>query len=179
MGMSKPFDKQMKRLAQTSPETLLQWLLPGATYVKELPLPLEITDFEYERSEDADLLVIGYNLAMLALKRHKSADLDWLLKEFIYMQERFEDSPFYQMIEARALEKSLNEVLKKDREAILKVVEAKYPNAGLVPLAEALTAYLQDQDVLLNLLIQISITTLPEEARSALVASVQGTQTKH
>src|SRR5262245_36947745 len=51
LGMSKPFDQQMKRLALVSPETLLQWLLPDAEYIKELPLKLQLTEF------DVDLLI--------------------------------------------------------------------------------------------------------------------------
>jgi len=73
----------------------------------------------YEKPEDADLLVIGYNLAMLAFKKRSRADLEWLRKEFAYMQERFEESPFYQMILERGHEEGREEGRKEDARALL------------------------------------------------------------
>jgi hypothetical protein len=100
------------------------------------------------------------------------------------MQERFEESPFYQMIlehgEEKGFEKGVEKGLEKGvRKSLLYLVEAKYPDSDLPQLTKALTTYLEDQDVLLNLLTGIGTTTLPEEARALLLASIQSPRTKH
>ena len=92
------------------------------------------------------------------------------------MQERFEESPFYQMILERGHEEGLEEGIRK---SLLKIVEAKYPDSDLPQLVKETTASLSTQDDLLNLLTQISMTTLPEEARAILLAATTDNNPQH
>ena len=302
--MVKPFDRQMKRLAQTSPQTLLQWFLPGAEYIKELPLNLELTKFDvdvllkikwhehemllhiefqtfndlsmaeralrynvlariehklpvlsvviylfqggtlpasplcwdtpsghtildfhfldvklwemttetlekldnhgllalisltqdgarrhpvkrmlttlYEKPEDADLLVIGYNLAMLAFKKRSRADLEWLRKEFAYMQERFEESPFYQMILERGHEEGREEGWNEGAHSmLLAVIRAKYARSDLAELAEKIVRSVNDRAVLHRLVGEVAQSSTPEDARALLLANIEGPNLQH
>lgn len=48
------------------------------------------------KTEDADLLYFGYNLARLVFAKISQAELEWFQRSFAYMQERIEQSPLYQ-----------------------------------------------------------------------------------
>lgn len=137
----------------------------------------------YERPEDADLLLVGYNLAMLAFRKRNQDDMTWLEKEFAYMQERFEESPFYQTILERGHKKGLEEGLEEGRKeareemlemlrrSLLNTIEDRYPNSDLAQLASEVTTHQSVRDNLPNLLMQIGLTRSPQEVRVLLLAS--------
>ncbi len=62
-----------------------------------------------EKTQNPDLLYIGYNLAALALARRTKLSIDWLTRRYLEMREQLEDSPIYQMTVNIGVEKGLKQ----------------------------------------------------------------------
>lgn len=76
-SMTKPWDDAMKHMAHLSPQALLQWVLPGAVYLGELPLELNLREF------DVDLL-----LKILWDKQEMLLHIEFQTRNDVHMAKR-------------------------------------------------------------------------------------------
>lgn len=126
------------------------------------------------KNGDASLAYIGYNLAALTFRRRDKnhPDLNWITRSYKHMQEFFEESPIYQMTLKEGLDKGV-------RETLLMVIKAKYAQSDLHELASDLIGQFENSEVIQQLIVQISMTTTPEEARAILLAQIKQNNMQH
>jgi len=63
---------------------------------------------KYRREQATEVEVVAFTLAAYALERkHKTVDLEWLIRRFREMHDTIEDSPIFQEILREGLEKGL------------------------------------------------------------------------
>jgi len=96
------------------------------------------------------------------------------------MQERFEDSPFYQMILDRGHEEGREEGRNEEaREMLLTIIQSRYAQSDLDLFAEKMVRGINDRAVIHRLVREVAQTTTPEDVRALLLTNIESTSLQH
>ena len=129
----------------------------------------------------ADLLAITYVLASLAFEQEE--DQEWLIRRFAMLDDIIRESrAYYEMTKesrAEGIEEGREEgKLVGLRDALVAVVQARFPNLKVVRLAKGQSSMINDPEVLQSLIAKISLTQTLDEVQQLLIDWPE-TNTKH
>ena len=120
----------------------------------------------------ADLLAITYVLASLAFEQEE--DQEWLIRRFAMLDDIIRESrAYYEMTKesrAEGIEEGREEgKLVGLRDALVAVVQARFPNLKVVRLAKGQSSMINDPEVLQSLIAKISLAQTLDEVQQLLI----------
>ncbi|HET8852446.1 MAG TPA: hypothetical protein VFN02_07960 [Ktedonobacteraceae bacterium] len=123
-----------------------------------------------------ELLALTYGLASLAFENE--TDQTWLKRRFEMLYDMLWDTPAFQDIREKGLleglergreEGLLEGGLEALRQALLAIVQARFPSTRMVRLAKGQAAIIDDPAILQDLIVKVSLAQSAEEAQRYLL----------
>ena len=123
-----------------------------------------------------DLLALTYGLASLAFENE--ADQQWLKRRFEMLYDMLWDTPAFQDIREKGLQEGLERGreeglleggLEALRQALLAIVQARFPSLRMARLAKGQAAIIDDPAILQDLIVKVSLAQNAEEAQRYLL----------
>lgn len=114
-----------------------------------------------------ELLALAYGLASLAFENE--ADQQWLKRRFEMLYDMLWDTPAFQDIRKKGLQEGLERGLEALRQALLAIVQARFPSTRMVRLAKGQAAIIDDPAILQDLIVKVSLAQSAEEAQRYLL----------
>ena len=120
-----------------------------------------------EEQPKQELLTLTYGLASLAFENE--ADQEWLKRRFEMLYDMLWDTPAFQDIRKKGLQEGLERGLEALRQALLAIVQARFPSPRMVRLAKGQAAIIDDPAILQDLIVKVSLAQNAEEAQRYLL----------
>lgn len=124
--------------------------------------------------EKPELLPITELLASLVFK--SEADQKWIERIFAMLKDPLRETPAYQRYLREGREKEREEELERQRQALLEIVQVRFPK--LVHVTRGLAAITNDPEVLYRLIVKMGTAQTLEEAQQHLL-EVDGNEKKN
>lgn len=150
-----------------------------------------------DEEPEGELLTLAYGFASLAFD--KEADQDWLVGRFSMLYDILRETRAFKELAKEGLQQGLQEGLQQGlqrglqqglqqgleqgrkegqleglRQALLKIVEARFPDKKMIRLAKDQVAHIENLEVLQRVLINVSVAQTREEALERLIDWQEG-----